>query len=145
MELRINKRDLCGMQRLWLIDRTYFEDMKRCEETINHYEDMIQSIRKKEYELHPKIKEKESERDSRLSNPIASHVDRQGSDSAQDQRLHHEEQEDRGEAPGAEALLRGRSPPISLHHRDHAHSGNAFLQRPASRVCVSPADDAVPA
>ena len=61
MELRINKRDLCGMQRLWLIDRTYFEDMKRCEETINHYEDMIQSIRKKEYEPHPKIKEKESE------------------------------------------------------------------------------------
>ena len=35
--------------------------MKRCEETINHYEDMIQSIRKKEYELQPKIKEKESE------------------------------------------------------------------------------------
>ena len=35
--------------------------MKRSEEAINHYEDMIQSIRKKEYELQPKIKEKESE------------------------------------------------------------------------------------
>lgn len=35
--------------------------MKRSEEAINHYEDMIQSIRKKEYELQPKIKEKENE------------------------------------------------------------------------------------
>lgn len=49
------------MQRPLLIDRTYYEDMKRSEEAINHYEDMIQSIRKKEYELQPKIKEKESE------------------------------------------------------------------------------------